>query len=91
MLYYYTDILNGNMLIALLYIQIASLETGVTRKGKVMNDTRKVAAWIVFLTQTAATLWLSQRLELDIFSQMVLLPILLISSLVLLTLQLPDD
>jgi hypothetical protein len=56
-----------------------------------MNDTRKVAAWIVFITQTAATLWLSQRLELDIFSQMVLLPILLISGLALLTLQLPDE
>ncbi len=52
-----------------------------------MYNLRKIASWFLFMFQFALVLWLGERSELDVFSQMILLPLLLISGLALLSLK----
>lgn len=64
-----------------------SVDTEGNNKGIVMFNLRKIAGFTLFMLQCVLILWLSQRAELDIFSQMILLPLLLISGLALLSLK----
>lgn len=56
-------------------------------KGIVMFKLKKLAGWTLFMTQCSVILWLCQRTNLDMFSQLILLPLLLISGLALLSLK----
>jgi hypothetical protein len=57
------------------------------KKGIVMFKMKKLVGWTLFITQCSVILWLSQRTNLDMFSQLILLPLLLISGLALLSLK----
>jgi len=57
------------------------------RKGIAMFKSKKLVGWTLFVTQCSVILWLSQRTNLDMFSQLILLPLLLISGLALLSLK----
>ena len=52
-----------------------------------MFNLRKILSFSLFILQCCMVLWLSQRSTLDIFSQLVLLPVLLLSGLALLSLK----
>jgi hypothetical protein len=52
-----------------------------------MFKSKKLVGWTLFVTQCSVILWLSQRTNLDMFSQLILLPLLLISGLALLSLK----
>ena len=56
-------------------------------KGIVMFKLKKLVGWTLFMTQCSVILWLCQRTNLDMFSQLILLPLLLISGLALLSLK----
>jgi hypothetical protein len=56
-----------------------------------MIDVRKLGARALFVVQAAVVVWLSQRTQLDIFTQLVLLPIILVAGLALLSLQQTGD
>jgi hypothetical protein len=57
------------------------------KKGIVMFKMKKLVGWTLFIAQCSVILWLSQRTNLDMFSQLILLPLLLISGLALLSLK----
>lgn len=52
-----------------------------------MFKLKKLVGWTLFMTQCSVILWLCQRTNLDMFSQLILLPLLLISGLALLSLK----
>jgi hypothetical protein len=52
-----------------------------------MYNLRKAVGLSLFVFQCSVILWLSQRTELDVFSQLILLPLLMISGLALLSLK----
>lgn len=56
-----------------------------------MKDFRKLGARTLFVLQSAVVLWLSQRTQLDMFTQLVLLPMILVAGLALLGLQQAGD
>lgn len=56
-----------------------------------MRLSLKQSGWLVLAAQSALVLWLNVRSELDLFSQLVLLPLLLLSGLTLLSMQQKDD
>jgi len=56
-------------------------------KGIVMFNLRKIVGLSLFMLQCAVILWLGQRTDLDLFSQLILLPLLLISGLAMLSLK----
>ncbi len=56
-----------------------------------MNDFRKLGARALFVMQSGVVVWLSQRTQLDIFTQLVLLPMILLAGLALLGLQQTGD
>jgi hypothetical protein len=60
-------------------------------KGLAMKDIKKLGACAVFIGQSAIVVWLSQRIQPDIFSQLVLLPLILLAGLALLGLQQTGD
>lgn len=51
-----------------------------------MYNLRKIVAVSLFIVQCAVVVWLSQRTDMDVFSQLILLPLLLVSGLALLSL-----
>lgn len=63
-----------------------SVDTDRTNKGIVMYNLRKIVAVSLFIVQCAVVVWLSQRTDMDVFSQLILLPLLLVSGLALLSL-----
>ena len=56
-----------------------------------MNDFRKLGARVLFVVQGTVVVWLSQRTQLDMFTQLVLLPMILVAGLALLGLQQAGD
>jgi hypothetical protein len=51
----------------------------------------KQISWLTLALQSGLILWLNWRSELDVFSQLVLVPLLLSSGLALLSMQQRDD
>lgn len=52
-----------------------------------MFNLRKIVGLSLFMLHCAVILWLSQRTDLDLFSQLILLPLLLVSGLAMLSLK----
>ncbi len=52
-----------------------------------MFNLRKIVSFSLFILQCCMVLWLSQRSTLDVFSQLVLLPVLLLAGLALFSLK----
>jgi len=52
-----------------------------------MFSLRKIVSFSLFILQCCMVLWLSQRTTLDIFSQLVLVPVLLLAGLALFSLK----
>lgn len=63
------------------------LTTNHITKGIVMFNLRKIVSFSLFILQCSMVLWLSQRSTLDVFSQLVLLPVLLLAGLALFSLK----
>jgi hypothetical protein len=63
------------------------VDTDIKNKGTVMFNLRKIIGLSLFMLQCAVILWLSQRTDLDLFSQLILLPLLLVSGLAMLSLK----
>ena len=51
----------------------------------------KQISWLTLAIQSGLIFWLNWRSELDVFSQLVLVPLLLLSGLALLSMQQRDD
>ncbi len=56
-----------------------------------MKISVKQLSWLMLALQGAIILWLNQRSTLDPFSQVVLVPLLLLAGLALLTIQQRDE
>lgn len=72
-------------------ILLARIALFVNLQGMAMNDFRRLCARALFVLQTMMVLWLGQRAQFDLFTQLVLLPLLLLTGLALLSLQQADD
>lgn len=51
----------------------------------------KQISWLTLAIQSGLIFWLNWRSELDVFSQLVLVPLLLLSGLALLSMQQRDE
>ncbi len=56
-----------------------------------MRVSLKQTGWLLLAAQSGLLLWLNSRSELDLFSQLVLVPLLLLSGVALLSLQQRED
>lgn len=52
-----------------------------------MYNLRKIVGVSLFIVQCAVVFWLTQRTDMDVFSQLILLPLLLVSGMALLSLK----
>jgi hypothetical protein len=56
-----------------------------------MKLSLKQISWLTLVLQSGLIFWLSWRSDLDVFSQLVLVPLLLLSGFALLSIQQRDD